>query len=129
MKRDFADRARALIGTRFRVQGRDADGLDCIGLVLQAFDLPEESARRNYRLRGQHRDEMEQGLRRHFRRIRRCQRRAGDVLLLRVAEDQLHLAVCTDAGFVHAHARIGKVVETPGDPEWPVLAVYRRRAR
>lgn len=129
MKRDFAGRARALVGARFRPQGRDADGMDCVGLVLQTFDLPEDSARRNYRLRGWHREEIEEGLRHHFRPIRRSQRRPGDVLLLSVADDQLHLGICTDAGFVHAHARIGKVVETPGEPEWPVLAVYRRRVR
>jgi hypothetical protein len=129
MKPDFAGRARALVGTRFRLQGRNAAGLDCVGMILQTFDLPESSARHNYRLRGQHRDEVEEGLRRHFRPIRQSQRRPGDVLLLSVADDQLHLGVCTDAGFVHAHARIGRVVETPGDPEWPVLAVYRRRVR
>jgi hypothetical protein len=41
----------------------------------------------------------------------------------------MHLGVRTDQGFVHAHAGIGRVVETPGAPEWPVLAVYRRRSR
>jgi lipoprotein Spr len=46
---------------------------------------------------------------------------------MEVAREQLHLAVRTDIGFVHAHARIGRVVETPGLPEWPLLAVYRKR--
>jgi hypothetical protein len=35
--------------------------------------------------------------------------------------------VRTNAGFVHAHAGIRRVVETPGMPEWPLLAVYRKR--
>jgi len=30
---------------------------------------------------------------------------------------------------VHAHAGIRRVVETPGMPEWPVVAAYRRRVR
>jgi hypothetical protein len=52
---------------------------------------------------------------------------AGDVMLFEVASDQVHLAVRTDAGFVHAHAGIGRVVETPGIPQWPVISAYRRR--
>ena len=35
----------------------------------------------------------------------------------------------TDRGFVHAHAGIGRVVETPGEPEWPVIGTYRKRLR
>jgi len=50
-------------------------------------------------------------------------------MLMRVADDQLHLGIRTTAGFVHAHARIGRVVETPGQPEWPVLGFFRKRAR
>jgi hypothetical protein len=35
----------------------------------------------------------------------------------------------TENGFVHAHAGIGRVVETPGQPEWEILGVYRRRSK
>lgn len=129
MKTDFAGEARALVGTRFRPQGRDARGLDCVGLILATFDLPADTARTNYRLRGPHRAEIQNELQKHFRPIRRAAQRPGDVMLMQVADDQIHLAVRTSAGFVHAHARIGRVVETPGEPEWPVLAVYRRRVR
>jgi hypothetical protein len=124
---DHATRARALVGTRFRLQGRGADGLDCVGVVVATFGLPDESVRRDYGLRGDHRDEAEACLQRHFRRVPLRQSRAGDVLLLQPSLDQLHLAVRTDAGFVHAHAGIRRVVETPGLPEWPLLAVYRKR--
>jgi murein DD-endopeptidase / murein LD-carboxypeptidase len=121
-------RAQALVGTRFRPQGRSPQhGLDCVGLLLCAFDLPREVARSDYRLRGKHRTEIEQGLRASFRRIPTKWRRAGDVLLLGVAQDQLHLAIASEDGFVHADARLGRVVETPGPPHWPILGVYRRR--
>jgi hypothetical protein len=40
---------------------------------------------------------------------------------------QIHLGIRTAAGFVHAHAGIRRVVETPGTPAWPILAAYRRR--
>jgi hypothetical protein len=125
-----AERARALVGTRFRPQGRDAaTGLDCAGLAMAAFGLPSADYRRDYRLRGDHRRELETVLARDFRRLARGQCEPGDMMLLAVARDQLHLAIKTDAGFVHADAKLGKVVETPGDPRWATIAVYRRRAR
>ena len=127
MTKSYADRARALVGTRFRPQGRSEAGLDCVGLVIAAFDLPPDAARSDYRLRGEHRDEIVQGLSPHFRHVRNGQGRAGDVLLLSVASDQLHLGIRTATGLVHADARIGRVVETPGGPPWPIIGIFRRR--
>lgn len=130
MKIDHAGRARALVGARFRPQGRaPATGLDCVGLVLCVFGLPENQVRRDYRLRGDHRRELLQELGLMFRRIPVRQRRPGDVLLFQVARDQFHLAVGTDEGFVHADAHRGKVVETPGVAPWPLIAAFRRRSR
>lgn len=130
MKRDHVGRARALVGTRFRPQGRSPGlGLDCLGLVLCVFGLPGENVRCDYRLRGHHRRELMRGLDRNFRRVATSQRRAGDILLLQVAPDQLHLAIVTGLGFVHADARLGKVVETPGAPPWPIIGAFRRRLR
>ena len=123
-----ADRALALVGTRFRPQGRAPEhGLDCVGLLLCAFDLPRDMVRCDYRLRGAYRAEVEHALRANFRRIPKIWRREGDVLLFGISQDQLHLAIESGAGFVHADARIGRVVETPGAPPWPILGAYRRR--
>lgn len=127
MKIDYAARARALVGTRFRAQGRSVAGLDCVGVIAATFGL--EGVRRDYALRGDHHAAMEQALGEHFRRVPATQLRVGDAMLLRASADQLHLAVRTDAGFVHAHAGIRRVVETPGMPEWPLLGVYRKRTR
>lgn len=125
-----AVRARALVGAPFRAQGRDPErGLDCVGLAIAACSLPGELARRDYRLRGDHRGELQRELLRHFRRVSPGQRRVGDLILLAVARDQMHLALLTDRGFVHADARLRRVVETPGEPEWPIIAIYRRRTR
>ena len=124
-----AERALALVDVPFRPQGRDEQGLDCVGLCLAAFGLPLEIARRDYRLRGHYRGEITTALLRRFRRISQRQQRPGDLLLLAVAPDQIHLAVRTRAGFVHADARLRRVVETPGAPEWPLVGVYRRRVR
>jgi hypothetical protein len=127
MTKDYAERARALVGTRFRAQGRDETGLDCVGVVLSTFELPATAVRDDYRLRGDHRHEVRQALDLHFRQVARTQTRSGDVLLLSAGADQVHLAVRTPAGLVHAHAGLRRVVETPGMPEWPVLAAYRKR--
>jgi len=126
MKADFVAGARALVGTPFRAQGRDpSKGLDCVGLVLEVFGIPIDTVRRNYRLRGEHRAEIETELARFFRAVRSG--KPGDLMLLRVAPAQLHLGVCTSRGFVHADARLGRTVETPGEPRWTVLGTFRKR--
>ena len=127
MSIDYADRARALVGTRFRPQGRGENELDCVGVVLMTFGIAADAVRSDYRLRGDHERELKSTLSKLFRPVPKTQLRAGDVMLIKVAKEQLHLAVRTDLGFVHAHARIGRVVETPGLPEWPLLCVYRKR--
>lgn len=130
MKTDHAKRARALLGARFRAQGREPKtGLDCVGLLIVAFRLESEQIRRDYRLRGDHRRELVGALLQHFRRVSRRSRRPGDVLLMEVGPGQLHLAIQTPAGFVHADAGLGRVVETPGEPRWRLLAAFRRRVR
>jgi lipoprotein Spr len=124
---DFAERACALVGTPFRPQGRCARGLDCVGVAIATFDLPSEAVPRNYRLRGEHIDQMRDHLRRYFRHVPLTWLRAGDLMLMRVSDDQLHLGVRTAAGFVHAHAGLRRVVETPGMPAWAILGAYRKR--
>ena len=129
MAKKHAARAQSFVGTRFRPQGRSRDGLDCVGLVCATHGIPIEGVRRDYRLRGDHREALESALAVYFRQVRRSDARVGDVLLCAAAPEQFHLCVKTDAGFVHAHAGIGRVVETPGQPQWPVIGIYRRRNR
>ena len=124
MNDQFVAPARALVGCRFRPQGRSPElGLDCIGLACAVYGIPAEMVPRDYRLRGDFRDRIERELAARFRRVWAL--RPGDLLLLSVAVDQLHLAVRTDLGFVHADAGLRKVVETPGSPPWPVISAYR----
>jgi hypothetical protein len=127
LKIDYADRARALVGTPFRPQGRGTQGLDCVGVAMETFGIPAETVRRDYRMRGNHEAELRAFLAKQFRRVSRTQLRSGDLMLMWVSSDQLHIGVRTEAGFVHAHAIVRRVVETPGLPEWPVIGVYRRR--
>ena len=129
MKIDFAERARALVGTPFRLQGRGEGGLDCVGVAIATYGLPVERVRRNYRLRGDHAREIVDFLSEDFRRVPSARLRPGDLMLMRVSDDQLHLGVRTDCSFVHAHAGLRRVVETPGMPGWPMLGAYRKRRR
>lgn len=122
------ERARFLVGVQFRPQGRDPIfGLDCIGLILCAFAIPAAGARRDYRLAGNDTAALDRGLRSFFDRLSAEDRNAGDVILCNVRPGQCHLAVECGGSFVHADARLRRVVETPGAPPWPVSAAYRRK--
>jgi hypothetical protein len=98
-----------------------------VGVVIATFGIALDQVRRDYRLRGNDAQELREQLDRHFLRVTKTQLRAGDVMVLAPAERQLHLAVRTGDGFVHASAGIRRVVETPGEPQWPLIAVYRKR--
>ena len=130
MSNEAVVRARALVGTQFRPQGRAPEhGLDCVGLACVCFRIPSAIVPADYRLRGGDRRRLELGMTRFFRRVSKKAALPGDLLLLSVSADQSHLAVLTERGFVHADARLRKVVETPGPPAWPVVSVWRRRKR
>ena len=129
MTTDYAERARALVGTRFRPQGRGPEGLDCVGVILATFGIDPSRVRKDYRIEGGDGAELDAALLQHFRRVSPRELAAGDVIVMRPDARQLHLGVRTDAGFVHAHAGMRRVVETPGDPEWPVAGIYRKRVR
>ena len=115
--------ARALVGCRFRLHGRDpSTGLDCVGVVACATGV---EAPRGYALRGGSVDAVSAALADlGFSAVNEAQ--AGDVLLMRAGPAQLHLAVRTCNGFVHADAGLRRVVERPGAPDWEVLRVWRR---
>lgn len=117
--------ARAMVGASFRLHGRDpATGLDCVGVVALALRSAghEGPVPDGYRLRSG-----------DVRRFAECWAglvpaagaAAGDVLLCRAAPGQVHLAIRTVAGIVHADAGLRRVVERPGEAPWPVLQAWR----
>lgn len=115
-------RARAAIGTPFRVHGRGLDGLDCVGLAGWTFEVAVPTG---YRLRSSDRARIASfaaaaGLRAVD------DARAGDLVLLAVGPGQLHLAIATGSGIVHADAGLKRVVERPGVPEWPIVERWRK---
>ena len=121
-----AARARSLIGVRFRLQGRSrADGLDCAGVALLATGIEPQEVMRDYQLRGTRLTALEGGLAKAGLVRAGGAPAAGDVIVLAPGPEQLHLAVFTGAGFVHADAGLKRVVERPLPFPWPVLGVWR----
>lgn len=115
-------RARGVIGAPFRPQGRTlADGLDCVGLAALALGRP---APHDYRLRTGDAARVMAGLRAAgLREV--ADPRPGDLLLCRSGPGQLHLAIRSKDGIVHADAIARRVVERPGPVPWPVLGCWR----
>jgi cell wall-associated NlpC family hydrolase len=126
----LAAAAEGFVGVPFRFRGRDPrSGLDCVGLVAAALDAigapappiaPYAFRQRDFAaqiagaaLAGF--DDAGDGP------------QTGDVLLLRPAPAQVHLAIVAPAGLIHAHAGLGKVVLTPAPIDWPVARHWRLR--
>ncbi|MXP11015.1 peptidoglycan endopeptidase [Pseudoblastomonas halimionae] len=124
----LAAAARALVGTRFRLGGRDpARGLDCFGVLDAALRAigRTSSLPSGYRQRRIGLPDLDPWFAANT--LARCEApvRAGDVMLLDCGSAQPHLAILTSTGFVHAHARVGRVLETTGHPPWPSIARAR----
>jgi hypothetical protein len=123
----IARRARALVGVRFRPQGRDPLlGLDCVGTAAAAAEISPGRLRRNYALRGQHLATIE-----HQLCDLGCQpvpverAAAGDLLVCQTGPSQFHIVVRAWESFVHADAGLGRVVERPLPLPWPVACAWR----
>ncbi|MFS0772821.1 peptidoglycan endopeptidase [Sphingomonas sp. 1P08PE] len=115
--------ARALVGARFRLHGRDAaTGLDCVGVVALALGIDDVPT--GYPLRGGDPERWTAVLDARLRRVATWG--AGDLLLMTTGPGQLHLGIWTGDALVHADVALGRVVERPGVPPWPVLGCWRR---
>lgn len=121
--------AASLIGAPFRLYGRSASaGVDCVGLVGAclaatgtAFNVPCR-----YRLRGDY-DALARSFfaDASFLPVHDNAWQAGDIILVRIAARQLHFAVLTIEGAVHAHMGLGRVVLTPLPLPWVIIGHWR----
>lgn len=121
---EIVRRARSLIGTRFRPQGRGRDGIDCVGLAAFALGLDERRVPQDYSLRGTSTAAVGKVL-------RACGLEPvaiaapGDLALFAPGPAQLHFAVMTGSGLVHADLGLGRVVERPLPAPWPLVGLWR----
>ncbi len=126
---DFAAAAEALVGTRFRLHGRDpASGLDCIGVLAVSLAacgrkvaLPNHYALRAHRLPDLH--NIVEGC--GFIAVE-GEIAPGDILMVRIGSCQFHVLIAVTFGrFVHAHAGLRRVVcgELPED--WAIVGHWR----
>ena len=124
--KEIAARAMDQINTPFRIHGRTPGvALDCVGLV--AYAINAKNILKNYSLKGitlttilSYMDKS--GLRRPKHMGRICE---GDVAIVACTPQQFHLMIHAASGWVHSHAGLRKVVHTPGESPWPIMAVYR----
>lgn len=127
MRSDIVAAARAVVGARFRPQGRDAEsGLDCVGVAAAAYGarlsgaVPASYAQRGGSEAGIRALVAQAGL----RLIAVEAAGTGDLLLFETGPMQWHLAVSTGVGFVHADAGLRRVTEVPGPPPWPIAGAW-----
>ncbi len=125
----IAGRAIKLVGVPFRLRGRRAEaGLDCVGVVAHAlectacpFDIPGD-----YALRGAYLGRISAFFDRDcFRTLEAERLQPGDIILCQPGDGQVHFAVFTLRGAVHAHAGLRRVVLTPSPLPWPTIAHWR----
>jgi hypothetical protein len=124
---DIAARACALVGTRFRPQGRSAEhGLDCVGTAALACGIPGDRIPRDYALRSQSLVEIEHRLcDLGCRPVVGHALKLGDVVVCQPGPAQFHMVIITPFGFVHADAALRRVVERPYPIPWTLVGAWR----
>jgi len=107
-----------MVGVTFRPQGCDpATGLDCVGLVWASYAAAGKRllCPRGYPLRGWSRERVEASLAAAGFGTAFGGACAGDVALIAHPARQYHLALLGPDTFIHAHAGLRRVAETPLD--------------
>lgn len=125
---DLIATARSAIGTPFKHQGRNLDGLDCAGLLnwsvrqhgIKPADLDAYS---RHALGGKLVEMLE--CQPFLRRVWRPPQ-AGDVLVMRFEKEPQHVALCAGETIIHSYETVGKVCEHRLDRQWRnrILRVY-----
>ncbi|MCA0979068.1 peptidoglycan endopeptidase [Qipengyuania flava] len=140
----FAAAAERLVGTPFRLHGREPEhGLDCVGVVLCALrrcGVDGGGFAPCYGLRNSSIAALLPMAAALGLREVEGGRQRGDVLLVRAGPAQQHLLVITEGVrtgnvstggdcFVHAHAGLRRVVLQHGADAWPLIRHWRLSPR
>jgi len=115
---EVVETARSYIGTRWRHQGRDRRGLDCVGLVLRVahdlgltdFDVSNYGRVPSNRM-------MERVLSEQCEKTTLAEIESGDILHLAFEKQPQHLAIVSDVGIIHADNEYG-VIEHSINRTW-----------
>lgn len=120
-RQDIIEQARRYLGTPFRHQGRNAEGMDCVGLLIRVGkDLNLIDPEYDYLRYGNANapnlllDEMRRMLK--WKPTRR--RESGDILVFSLPYYPCHTAIYTGEGIIHAYNAVNKVVENRIDASW-----------
>lgn len=125
----LAEAALRLVGSPFRLHGRDpATGLDCVGVCVAALDaigrkvhVPPSYALRNAALGDFSGVLAQAGL-----GTTQEPEAPGDIVLLQLCAVQFHLIIAVGSGyFVHAHAGLRRVIQSPGPNTDSVIERWR----
>jgi cell wall-associated NlpC family hydrolase len=126
---ELASAALKLIGSPFRLHGRDpATGLDCVGVCTASLGAVGRGIHvpASYRLRNTALGDFSTVLSQAGLGSVAGPVRPGDILLLSLSFIQFHLIIAAGGGsFVHAHAGLRRVVQSPGPNTCPVLEHWR----
>lgn len=108
------ERARQLLGSPFRPQGRSpVTGLDCVGVVILAFALRDVD-RPSYRFAGWSWRKIEHEIGTWFTLSSPNSRQRNRLVVFDFGRS-FHFGVTGDRSFVHADLRLRRVVEQPFD--------------
>ena len=125
----FAEAAERLIGTPFRLHGRDPEfGLDCVGLVAVAMRAigREPITPEGYCLANRRIDHWLALAETGGWRTTLCETNPGDLVLVHPAPTRSHLLICGPKdNFIHAHAGLRRVVSTPSPLAWKIARQWR----
>jgi len=114
MRTRFVAEVRSWLGVRFRYQGRNRKGIDCVGVVVLSLATLGVSLRVEPYGKQVSSDSVLSQLRANGRRIEFSEAQSGDIAVLNYRGESNHIGVLTGEGTViHSLAHAKRVVEQP----------------